>query len=114
MLDGVDGNHLLIGSSMTICDESSGDNSADTNVEELEPTIQSLELDQKFNDAESYLIESGEISSDGGGKFICIIPFEERIFHQICLFLIAFDAVSGNVPVTMAVNPAENSDVSQF
>lgn len=71
MLDaGADGNNLLIGNSMTICDESSGDNSADTNVEELEPTIQSLELDQKFNDAESYLIESGEISSDGGGKFL--------------------------------------------
>lgn len=69
MLDaGADGNNLLIGNSMTICDDSSGDNSADTNVEELEPTIQSLELDQKFNDAESYLIESGEISSDGGGK----------------------------------------------
>lgn len=69
MLDaGADGNNLLIGNSMTICDESSGDNSADTNVEELEPTIQNLELDQKFNDAESYLIESGEISSDGGGK----------------------------------------------
>lgn len=71
MLDaGVDGSNLLIGSSMTICDDSSGDNSADTNVEELEPTIQNLELDQKFNDAQSYLIdqiESGEISSDGGG-----------------------------------------------
>lgn len=63
-----DGSNLLIGSSMTICDESSGDNSADTAVEELEPTIQNLELDQKFNDAESYLIESGEISGDGGGK----------------------------------------------
>lgn len=71
MLDaGVDGSNLLIGSSMTICDDSSGDNSADTNVEELEPTIQNLDLDQKFNDAQSYLIdqiESGEISSDGGG-----------------------------------------------
>lgn len=71
MMDaGVDGSNLLIGSSMTICDDSSGDNSADTNVEELEPTIQNLDLDQKFNDAQSYLIdqiESGEISSDGGG-----------------------------------------------
>lgn len=72
MLDaGVDGSNLLIGSSMTICDDSSGDNSADTNVEELEPTIQNLDLEQKFNDAQSYLIdqiESGEISSDGGGS----------------------------------------------
>lgn len=77
MLDaGVDGSNLLIGSSMTICDDSSGDNSADTNVEELEPTIQNLDLDQKFNDAQSYLIdqiESGEISSDGGGEQRC--PF---------------------------------------
>lgn len=62
-----DGSNLMIGSSMTICDESS--NSGDTAVEELEPTIQNLELDQKFNDAESYLIESGEISGDSGGKF---------------------------------------------
>lgn len=35
-----DGSNLLIGSSMTICDESS--NSSDTAVEELEPTIQNL------------------------------------------------------------------------
>lgn len=63
-----DGGNLLIGNSMTICDESSDDKSVDTAVEEIEPTIQNLELDQKFNDAESYLIESGEISGDGGGK----------------------------------------------
>lgn len=63
-----EGSNLLIGSSLTICDESSDDHSADTAVEEIEPTIQNLELDQKFNDAESYLIESGEISGDGGGK----------------------------------------------
>lgn len=80
MLDGADGNHLMIGSSMTICDDSSGDNSADTNVEELEPTIQSLELDQKFNDAESYLIESGEISSDGGGKWLLVNHFDKLMF----------------------------------
>lgn len=61
---GADGNNLMIGSSMTI-DES--ENSADTNVEELEPTIQSLDLDERFNDAQSYVIESGEISNDGGG-----------------------------------------------
>lgn len=92
MLDaGVDGSNLLIGSSMTICDESSGDNSADTNVEELEPTIQNLELDQKFNDAQSYLIdqiESGEIaeiSSDGGG--VNQIPRSEKKF---CSLLIEF------------------------
>lgn len=66
MLDGSDGSHLLIGNSMTICDDSS-DNSA---IGGLEPTIQNLELDQKFNDAQSYLIESGEISSDGGGKLL--------------------------------------------
>lgn len=73
MLDvGADGNNLLIGNSLTICDDSSGDNSADTNVEELEPSIQNLELEEKFNDAQSYLIESGEISSDGGGKVIFI------------------------------------------
>lgn len=67
---------------MTICDESSnsttaladcsGDNSADTAVEELEPTIQNLELiedeEQKFNDAENYVLESGEISGDSGGE----------------------------------------------
>lgn len=72
MLDvDIDGNNLLVGSSMTICDDSSGDNSADTNVEELEPTIlQNLELDQKYND---YLIEPGEISSDGGGEFLLFL-----------------------------------------
>lgn len=84
MLDaGVDGSNLLIDSSMTICDESSGDNSADTNVEELEPTIQNLELDQKFNDAQSYLIEqieSGEISSDGGGS--------NQFNHTNCIFFL--------------------------
>lgn len=79
-----DGNNLIIGRSMTVCDESSnstaaladcsGDNSADTAVEELEPTIQNLDLieddpiEQKFTDAENYVLESGEISGDSGGK----------------------------------------------
>lgn len=80
-----DGSNLLIGSSLTICDESSGDNSADTAVEEIEPTIQNLELDQKFNDAESYLIESGEISGDGGGN--AIVFFSATKFAY-CFFLI--------------------------
>lgn len=126
MLDaGADGNNLVIGSSMTICDDSSGDNSADTNVEELEPTIQNLDLDQKFNDAESYLIESGEISSDGGGKDLwitltkhkSIFFFNFKIFNLFCNFLfsnIAFDTVPKTVPVTMAmaiVNPSENTEV---
>lgn len=93
MLDaGVDGSNLMIGSSMTICDDSSGDNSADTNVEELEPTIQNLELDQKFNDAQSYLIdqiESGEISSDGGGSqqlFFAKFNFKANIVHSFINF----------------------------
>lgn len=71
---------------MTICDDSSnstamladcsGDNSADTAVEELEPTIQNLELleddpiEQKFTDAENYVLESGEISGDSAGKYL--------------------------------------------
>lgn len=90
MLDaGADGNNLVIGSSMTICDDSSGDNSADTNVEELEPTIQNLDLDQKFNDAESYLIESGEISSDGGGKYRRITFTEYTQIYHIFLFFLS-------------------------
>lgn len=114
MLDaGADGNNLLIGSSMTICDDSSGDNSADTNVEELEPTIQNLDLDQKFNDAQNYLIESGEIISDGGGKYYkeesTILQVNVTIFY---LCITAFDTVPGNLPVTMAiVNPVENTEV---
>lgn len=115
MLDaGADGSNLMIGSSMTICDDSSGDNSADTNVEELEPTIQNLDLDQKFNDAESYLIESGEISSDGGGKLqknitkYAAINLIEWFLYSVT----AFDSVPGNAPVTMAiVNPVENTEV---
>lgn len=87
-----DGNNLIIGRSMTVCDESSnstaaladcsGDNSADTAVEDLEPTIQNLDLiegyaekftdaenyPEKFTDAENYVLESGEISGDSGGK----------------------------------------------
>lgn len=53
----------------------SGDNSADTGVEELEPTIQNLEpveddpIEQKFTDAENYVLESGEISGDSGGMW---------------------------------------------
>lgn len=115
MLDaGADGNNLMIGSSMTICDDSSGDNSADTNVEELEPTIQNLDLDQKFNDAQNYLIESGEIISDGGGKHYkeesTILQVIVTIFY---LSITAFDTVPGNVPVTMAiVNPVENTEVN--
>lgn len=87
-----DGNHLIIGRSMTICDDSnsstvaimadcSGDNSADTAVEELEPTIQNLEpieddpIEQKFTDAENYVLESGEISGDSGGKFHSFILY---------------------------------------
>lgn len=82
MLDGSNGNHLLIGNSMTICDDSSGDNSA---IGGIEPTIQNLELDQKFNDAQSYLIESGEISSDGGGK-------------SKWLFILLFTNLNVNIP----------------
>lgn len=63
-----DGNHLMIDNSMTNCDDGSGDNIAVGAVEILEPSIQNLELEQKFNDAESFLIESGEIGGDGGGK----------------------------------------------
>lgn len=63
-----DGSHLQIGNNMTICDDGSGDNSSDTTVTTLGPSIHNLELEQKFNDAESYLIESGEINGDGTGK----------------------------------------------
>lgn len=75
-----DGSNLIIGRSMTVCDESSnstaaladcsGDNSADTAVEDLEPTIQNLDFGypEKFTDAENYVLESGEISGDSGGK----------------------------------------------
>lgn len=94
MLDtGVDGSNLMIGSSMTICDDSSGDNSADTNVEELEPTIQNLELDQKFNDAQSYLIdqiESGEISSDGGGSNQFLLFFKKTNLSIYTMLFFSF------------------------
>lgn len=77
-----DGNNLIIGRSMTVCDESSnstaaladcsGENSADTAVEDLEPTIQNLDhiegYPDKFPDAENYVLELGEISGDSGGK----------------------------------------------
>lgn len=46
-------------------------------VEELEPSIQNLPgvveddpIEQKFTDAENYLLESGEISADSGGNAI--------------------------------------------
>lgn len=77
-----DGSNLIIGRSMTVCDDSSnstaaladcsGDNSADTAVEDLEPTIQNLDhiegYPDKFPDAENYVLELGEISGDSGGK----------------------------------------------
>ena len=54
-----------------------GESSGDTaEVEELEPTIQNLEpleddpIEQKFTDAENYVLESGEISADSGGNFV--------------------------------------------
>lgn len=75
----------IIGEVNVPCDDSSdsnaplvdcsGENSADTAVEELEPTIQNLEpmeddpIEQKFTDAENYVLESGEISADSGGKW---------------------------------------------
>lgn len=74
----------IIGEVSVPCDDSSdsnaplvdcsGENSADTAVEELEPTIQNLDpmeddpIEQKFTDAENYVLESGEISADSGGK----------------------------------------------
>lgn len=73
----------IIGEVNVPCDDSSdsnaplvdcsGENSADTAVEELEPTIQNLDpmeddpIEQKFTDAENYVLESGEISADSGG-----------------------------------------------
>lgn len=75
----------IIGEVNVPCDDSSdsnaplvdcsGENSADTAVEELEPTIQNLDpmeddpIEQKFTDAENYVLESGEISADSGGKW---------------------------------------------
>lgn len=53
-----------------------GENSDDTAVEELEPSIQNLEpleddpIEQKFTDAENYVLESGEISGDSRGTII--------------------------------------------
>lgn len=74
----------IIGEVNVPCDDSSnsnaplvdcsGENSADTAVEELEPTIQNLDpmeddpIEQKFTDAENYVLESGEISADSGGE----------------------------------------------
>ncbi len=74
----------IIGEVNVPCDDSSdsnaplvdcsAENSADTAVEELEPTIQNLDpmeddpIEQKFTDAENYVLESGEISADSGGK----------------------------------------------
>lgn len=51
-----------------------GDNSDDAAVEELEPSIQNLQtleddpIEQKFTDAENYVLESGEISGDSRGN----------------------------------------------
>lgn len=87
---------FMISNNMTIGDDSSsstaaladcsGDNSADTGVEELEPTIQNLEpleddpIEQKFTDAENYVLESGEISGDSGGEysFVFLYLFSEN------------------------------------
>lgn len=78
-----DGGSLMIANNIAIGEDSSnstaaladcsGDNSADTAVEELEPTIhlEPIEddpIEQKFTDAENYVLESGEISGDSGGK----------------------------------------------
>lgn len=75
----------IIGEVSVPCDDSSdsnaplvdcsAENSADTAVEELEPTIQNLDpmeddpIEQKFTDAENYVLESGEISADSGGIY---------------------------------------------
>lgn len=109
MLDAdAEDSNLLIGSSMTICDDSSGDNSA---VEELEPSIQNLELDQKFNDAESYLIESGEINNETGGSYE-YINLRRQFNDGLVVILVAFDTVHENEPIAIAImNQAECAEV---
>lgn len=85
----------IIGEVSVPCDDSSdsnaplvdcsGENSADTAVEELEPTIQNLDpmeddpIEQKFTDAENYVLESGEISADSGG-------INEQFFRKLILY----------------------------
>lgn len=73
------GDHLMIDGGMAIYNDNSVDKTADTAVEELEPTIQNLELEQKFNDAESYLIESGEINGDGTGMIRDVVGQRDAI-----------------------------------
>lgn len=62
---------------MAVVDNDEDDVAVEAAVEELEPSIQSLvELDpieQEFNDAENYVLESGEISADSVGE--CVFTF---------------------------------------
>lgn len=87
----------IIGEVSVPCDDSSdsnahlvdcsGENSADTAVEELEPTIQNLDpmeddpIEQKFTDAENYVLESGEISADSGG-IMKMFPEYNSVFNS--------------------------------
>lgn len=93
----------IIGEVNVPCDDSSdsnapmvdcsGENSADTAVEELEPTIQNLDpmeddpIEQKFTDAENYVLESGEISADSGGSNS--LPVDSKLSSNDELFAVA-------------------------
>ncbi|KAG4071894.1 hypothetical protein HA402_006055 [Bradysia odoriphaga] len=118
----------IIGEVNVPCDDSSdsnaplvdcsGENSADTAVEELEPTIQNLDpmeddpIEQKFTDAENYVLESGEISADSGGSNS--LPVDSKLNRNDELFAVAmaraFDTVPGNVGMTV-VTPTTNTEV---
>lgn len=63
-------------STSNLVDDCSAENSVDTAVDDLEPSIQNIPLEeddeQKLTDAENYVLESGEIEVQSTGEFFLI------------------------------------------
>lgn len=122
-----DGNNLIIGRSMTVCDESSnstaaladcsGDNSADTAVEDLEPTIQNLDLDggyaENLTDAENWVLETGEISGDSGGEQVHAIHSPDSTSNSIHIFQFNFNSNSAEANSLTMDEKLDNSEQMQ-
>lgn len=77
-------------STSNLVDDCSAENSVDTAVDDLEPSIQNIPLEeddeQKLTDAENYVLESGEIEVQSTGELIFIIFFLLFFFCLVCWF----------------------------
>lgn len=76
-------------STSNLVDDCSAENSVDTAVDDLEPSIQNIPLEeddeQKLTDAENYVLESGEIEVQSTGEFFVFFNF---LFLRVFFFLV--------------------------